>query len=78
MYISSADWMTRNLDRRIEVAAPIYDVDMQKEIMAFIGLQLKDNVKTRLFDESMKNNYVKNNGNEQRSQLDFYTYLENK
>lgn len=78
MYISSADWMTRNLDRRIEVATPIYDEAVQQEILDFITIQLKDNVKARLFDEEMKNEYVSSSSKKTRSQVDFYTYLEKK
>lgn len=78
IYISSADWMTRNLDRRIEVATPIYDESIQAEIMDFITIQLKDNVKARLFDENMKNEYVSSSEKKIRSQVDFYTYLEKK
>jgi polyphosphate kinase len=58
-YISSADWMTRNLDRRIEVSTPIYDERLQGEISAMLDLQLKDNVKRRKLDKKQKNRYVK-------------------
>ncbi len=78
IYLSSADWMTRNLDRRIEVATPIYDKDIQNELMDFINLQLQDNVKARLFDQSMRNAYVANSGKKIRCQHDFYNYLQNK
>ncbi len=78
MYISSADWMTRNLDRRIEVATPIYDEAIQQELLDFIAIQLQDNVKARTFDENMKNEYVTNDKKKTRSQVDFYTYLEKK
>ncbi len=78
IYLSSADWMTRNLDRRIEVAVPVYDYDIQNELMDFINLQLTDNVKARLFDQSMSNTYVANNGTNIRCQHDFYNYLQNK
>ncbi|MFT5512537.1 MAG: polyphosphate kinase [Bacteroidia bacterium] len=78
MYISSADWMTRNLDRRIEVATPIYDKEIQNELIDFITIQLNDNMKARVFDESMKNEYVHKGGKKRRSQWDFYTYLEKK
>ncbi|HEA29766.1 MAG TPA: polyphosphate kinase 1, partial [Leeuwenhoekiella sp.] len=48
MYIGSADWMTRNLDRRIEVLVPIYDTDLYKELKDILDLQLRDNRKARI------------------------------
>ncbi|MFT5724931.1 MAG: polyphosphate kinase [Bacteroidia bacterium] len=78
MYISSADIMTRNLDRRIEVATPIYDERMQKEILDYVNIQLSDNVKARIFNESMQNKYVTTSSKKTRSQVDFYKYLKNK
>ena len=58
-YLSSADWMTRNLDRRIEVSTPIYDERLQGEISAMLELQLKDNVKRRKLDKKQRNRFVK-------------------
>src|SRR5690606_10007315 len=48
MYIASADWMPRNLNRRIEVACPIYDKDIKKELKELLMIQLKDNTKARI------------------------------
>lgn len=59
-YISSADWMTRNLDNRIEVASPIFDPDIQKEIRTIIDIALKDNVKSRIIDQCQANIYKRN------------------
>ena len=59
-YISSADWMTRNLDTRIEVAAPIYDPDLQKEFKYILETQLSDNVKARIIDAVQDNRYKRN------------------
>jgi len=56
-YISSADWMTRNLDARIEVAAPVYDRNLQKEIKYILETQLQDNVKARIIDADQDNRY---------------------
>ena len=60
IYLASADWMPRNLDRRIEVATPVYDKELQEEILDFLAIQLRDNVKARIFDEKMRNTYVQN------------------
>lgn len=58
MYIASADWMTRNLDRRIELAVPIYDRKVYAELRQLLDLQLADNVKARLLDATQRNTYV--------------------
>jgi polyphosphate kinase len=49
--------MPRNLDRRIEVLCPIYDRDIQKEILEYLDMQLRDNVKARLFTGEQDNRY---------------------
>ena len=59
-YISSADWMTRNLDNRIEVAAPVYDPSLQKELKYILETQLNDNVKARIIDAKHDNHYKRN------------------
>jgi len=75
-YISSADWMTRNLDHRIEVTYPVYDTDLQKELRTQIELQWKDNVKARVLNGQQDNRY-KNTAGKKRivSQVEFYNYL---
>ncbi|HLO58648.1 MAG TPA: polyphosphate kinase 1 [Bacteroidales bacterium] len=78
-YITSADWMTRNLDRRVEVACPIFDKDVQREIREIIELQLKDNVKARVINAVQDNQYVSVNGDEKvRSQAETYKYYQRK
>jgi polyphosphate kinase len=75
-YISSADWMSRNLDNRIEVASPVFDKDLQKQIKDIVEYQLRDNVKARIVDECQANLY-RNNGSEgeyHRSQIELYDY----
>jgi polyphosphate kinase len=75
IYISSADWMTRNLDNRVEVSCPIYDPELKKEIRDFINLQLNDNVKARIIDECQSNIYLRNNSPKQiRSQFETYNF----
>ena len=75
IYISSADWMTRNLDYRIEAAAKITQKNLKKEIKDILDIQLSDNVKARILDKKLRNNYVKNGTKEIRSQVETYHYL---
>ena len=78
VYISSADWMTRNIDHRIEVTAPVRDERLKQRIIDIINLQFTDTVKARVIDKEMSNRYV-NRGNRKkvRSQLAIYDYLKN-
>ena len=76
MYISSADWMPRNLNRRIEVACPIYDESIKAELKEMLQIQLRDNSKARLLDPELLNNYSDGNtGIKYRAQEDFYNYI---
>ncbi|MCX6212410.1 MAG: polyphosphate kinase 1 [Bacteroidetes bacterium] len=76
VFISSADWMVRNLDHRIEVATPILDVHLKKELIEIINIQLKDNNKARILDENLNNNYVPSVGKKvYKSQVATYEYL---
>jgi polyphosphate kinase len=77
-YISSADWMGRNLDRRVEVACPIYNKSIQKEIKELIEVQMKDNVKSRIINEEQDNQYVPSTGKALRAQFELYEYYRNK
>ncbi|WP_286234806.1 polyphosphate kinase 1 [Thalassotalea sediminis] len=76
LYISSADWMERNIDQRVEVACPIYDPVLKKRIIDIINIQLKDNQKARLINEHQDNCYVKQGRKKPiRSQILIYHYL---
>jgi polyphosphate kinase len=58
-FISSADWMGRNIDHRIEVSTPIFDEDLKKELQDYLNLQLDANAKVRIIDKSLRNDYRK-------------------
>lgn len=73
-YISSADWMTRNLDNRIEVAAPIYDKTIQQELKTIIEYGLKDNVQARICDATGANIIQNNDLPPFRSQQELMTH----
>ncbi len=75
-YISSADWMIRNLDNRVEVTVPIFDKNIQKELKDFMLLQFRDNTKARILDDKQENRYRKNPAEPPyRAQDDIYRYL---
>jgi polyphosphate kinase len=74
VYISSADWMTRNLDYRVEVGCPIYDIDIKQELMDTFEISWNDNVKARVFSEEQDNAYRKSNDPKVRSQFAMYDY----
>lgn len=80
VYISSADWMVRNLDHRVEVACPIFDKIIQQELIEILNIQLAENVKGRILDNEQTNNYVQRqeDSSEVRSQVAIYNYLKNK
>ncbi len=78
VYISSADWMTRNIDYRIEVAAPVRDGRLKQRIIDILNIQFTDTVKARVIDSSMSNHYVKRGNRKKiRSQIAIYDYLKN-
>ena len=79
-YISSADWMTRNIENRVEVGCPIYDKDLQQEILDTFNISWNDNIKARIVNQSPQNNIIKPHTREfkQRSQWSTYAYYENK
>ena len=75
VYISSADLMTRNLDNRVEVACPIYQENLKKQILDTIQISLNDNVKSRLINLNKQNEFVENKNKKVRSQWDTYDYF---
>lgn len=76
IYLSSADWMKRNLSRRIEVAFPVYDNDLKNIIKHIVNIKLSDNVKARVIDEKQTNAYRKTESiSEHRSQYEIYEYM---
>ena len=78
-YLSSADWMVRNLDYRIEVACPLYDKQIQKELKDFFEIQLNSNLKTRIINGERNNTYRKTESDTQvRAQYGIYNYFKNK
>ena len=79
-YISSADWMTRNLDNRVEVTCPIHDSKIKKEINDIFNIYWSDNVKSRLINQKDANVYKSDikKSNSLRSQLEIYNYYKSK
>ncbi|MFO7999554.1 MAG: polyphosphate kinase 1 [Bacteroidales bacterium] len=76
IFISSADFMTRNLDHRIEVGCPVLDPALQEELMSMLEIQWNDNVKARVIDKNMKNHYRESGDRKQlRSQTAIYDYF---
>lgn len=74
-FITSADWMVRNLDNRIEVTTPIFDPEIQQELKDMMNIQLQDNTKARLLDQNMSNSYYTNKKDPVRAQIETYNYL---
>jgi len=76
VFISSADWMVRNIDHRIEAACPVFEKSIQQELKDIVQIQLSDNIKARILDNDLSNQYVNpRNTKKIRSQLETYNYL---
>ena len=78
MFISSADWMVRNLDHRVEVTCPVLDDNIKKVLKNILNIQATDNVKARILDNNLENRYVRNGNRKVRSQVEIYNYLQEK
>lgn len=79
IYISSADFMTRNLDSRVEVTCPIYDEDIKQELLDIFELGWRGNVKARYQSENLENKYRKQpKAKPFRAQVETYNYYRNK
>ena len=80
IYLSSADFMTRNIENRVEVACPIYDKELQQQILDTFELSWKDNTKARIVNQNPQNKMVKPKSEDkiQRSQWTTYDYYKNK
>ena len=78
-FIGSADWMVRNFDHRFEVITPVYDKNIQEELMDIINIQLSDNVKARYINGEPNNVYRETDPESPvRSQFKIYDYLKEK
>ncbi len=73
-YLSSGDWMTRNLDFRVEVAVPVYDDAVRAELRYYFNVQLRDTAKARVINEAQDNQYRRGPRNH-RAQVDIYRWL---
>lgn len=80
LYLSSADWLNRNIHRRIECAFPIQDKKIKKELIDILNIQLQDNVSARLLDGKLNNLPIPCNGNAKKvqSQQEIFAYLKKK
>jgi len=76
VFISSADWMVRNIDHRVEAACPIFNKEIQQELKDIIHIQLSDNIKARKLNNHLDNQYINpRNTKKIRSQVETYNYL---
>tara|TARA_A100001015_G_scaffold144675_1_gene160511 strand:- start:2642 stop:4684 length:2043 start_codon:yes stop_codon:yes gene_type:complete len=75
VYISSADLMTRNIEKRVEVACPIYQKDLKNQVIETLKITDKDNIKTRLINNEPQNKFVDNLNKKIRSQWETYNYF---
>ncbi len=78
-FIGSSDWMTRNLDNRVEVMTPVYDPEIRKELWDILQIQLADNCKARISTTDFTNEYRKTDSKQViRAQFETYKYFQSK
>jgi polyphosphate kinase len=77
VFISSADWMVRNIDHRVEAAAPIFNTQISQELVDILQIQIHENIKGRILDNSQSNKYVQHEEGEPeiRAQIAIHNYL---
>lgn len=75
LYLSSADWMPRNMDHRIEVTYPILDKNIKNLLLDVLRLQLSDNQKARYVNNQLNNQIINNNMPPLNSQMAIYEYI---
>jgi len=78
VYLTSGDLMTRNIERRVEIACPVLDPGIKKELRDIFDIQWNDNVKARILDPNLENKIAGNDKAPLRSQTEIYKYLKNK
>jgi polyphosphate kinase len=78
VYMGSADWMKRNLRRRVECIFPVYDPELKKELLDIMNIQLSDNVKACEVDEHLANKRIISSGPDIRAQTAIYQYFKKK
>ncbi len=78
VFLGSADWMKRNLRRRVECVFPVYDPDAKKELLDILNIQLSDNVKACEIDDKLMNNRIITKGPDVRAQFTTYEYFKMK
>ncbi|MEN0053928.1 MAG: polyphosphate kinase 1 [Mucilaginibacter sp.] len=79
IYLTSADFMTRNIDNRVEVGFPVLDEHLRKEVREMINIQLHDNTKAREINSANNNKYHKtSSATSHRAQIEIYNYLKTK
>jgi polyphosphate kinase len=78
VFITSADWMSRNIENRVEITCPIYDKDIKNELLDVFEISWNDNVKARLLGGTHENKYKHNNAPKVRAQFAIYNYYLNK